>query len=83
MVQKILRSLKHTEDATTDEASNNVYVLCDVALVLAAAIAKSHQHKGRAKQPSAAAFPGNVPLPASFYRSLDMRVSGKFCDHAI
>lgn len=82
IVQKILRSLKHTEDATAESASTNVYMLCDMALAVASAVVKSQQSsKAKGKQPSSAstAVPGNVPLPASFYRSLDMRTSGKPC----
>ena len=76
-MQKILRSLKHTEDATTEEASPNIYTLCDMALAIAAAIARNQQSgKAKGKQPAAASCPGNVPLPSSFYRSLDMRISG-------
>ena len=77
VVQKILRSLKHTEDATTEEASSNIYILCDMALAIASAIARNQQSsKAKGKQPAAASCPGNVPLPSSFYRALDMHVSG-------
>lgn len=77
IVQKILRSLKHTEDATAEDVSPHVYILCDMALAVASAIAQNQQpSRAKGKQPSPTAFPGNVPLPASFYRSLDMRISG-------
>lgn len=84
IVQKILRSLKHTEDATAESASPNIYMLCDMALAVASAVVKSQQSsKAKGKQPSSAAtaVPGNVPLPASFYRSLDIRTSGEPCVH--
>ena len=78
MVQKILRTLKHTEDATTQDASANIYILCDMALAMASAIAKKQQPvKGKGVPPAAASHPGNVPLPASFYRSLDLQSTSK------
>lgn len=78
MVQKILRTLKHTEDATSQDATPNVYILCDMALVMASAIAKQQQPvKGKGALSAAASQPGNVPLPASFYRSLDLQSTGE------
>lgn len=78
MVQKILRTLKHTEDATSQDASANIYILCDMALAMACAIAKKQQPvKGKGAPSAAASHPGNVPLPASFYRSLDLQSTSK------
>lgn len=78
VVQKILRTLKHTEDVTSQDASANIYILCDMALAMASAIAKKQQPvKGKAAPSAAASHPGNVPLPTSFYRSLDLQSTGK------
>ena len=77
MVQKILRTLKHTEDATMQDATANVYMLCDMALAMAPAIAKKQQPvKGKGAPLAGANHPGNVPLPASFYKSLDLQTTG-------
>ena len=79
MVQKILRTLKHTEDATSQDASANMYILCDIALAMASAIAnKQRPVKGKGVPSAAASHPGNVPLPASFYRSLDLQSASKY-----
>ena len=78
MVQKILRTLKHTEDATSLDATANIYILCDMALAMASAIAKKQRPvKGKGGSLTAPSHPGNVPLPASFYRSLDLQSTGK------
>ena len=81
MVQKILRTLKHTEDATSQDASANIYILCDMALAMASEIAKRQQPvKGKRVPLAAASHPGNVPLPASFYRSLDLQSISKYTE---
>lgn len=77
MVQKILRTLKHTEDATLQDATPNIYMLCDMALAMASALAKKQQPvKGKGSLSAAASHPGSVPLPSSFYKSLDLQTAG-------
>ena len=77
MVQKILRTLKHTEDATLQDATPNIYMLCDMALAMASALAKKQQPvKGKGSLLAAASHPGSVPLPSSFYKSLDLQTAG-------
>ena len=36
-IVKMLRTLKATEDATAEPASQSIYLLCDIALAVAAA----------------------------------------------
>ena len=77
MVEKILRTLKHTEDATLQDATPNIYMLCDMALAMASALAKKQQPtKGKGSLSAAASHPGSVPLPSSFYKSLDLQTAG-------
>ena len=77
MVQKILRTLKHTEDATLQDATPHIYMLCDMALAMASALAKKQQPvKGKGSLSAAASHPGSVPLPSSFYKSLDLQTAG-------
>lgn len=70
-VSKVLRTLKHTEDATAEPLSDNMYLLCDMALVIARAIVNTHT-PGAAE--SIGRFPGNVPLPRYMFRQLDARL---------
>ncbi len=77
VVQKILRTLKHTEDATLQDATPNIYMLCDMALAMASALAKKQQPvKGKGSLSAGATHPGSVPLPFSFYKSLDLQTAG-------
>jgi len=77
VVQKILRTLKHTEDATLQDATPNIYMLCDMALAMASALAKKQQPvKGKGSLSAGASHPGSVPLPSSFYKSLDLQTAG-------
>ncbi len=77
VVQKILRTLKHTEDATLQDATPNVYILCDMALAMASALAKKQPPaKGKGSLSAAASHPGSVPLPSSFYKFLDLQTAG-------
>ena len=64
---KVLRTLKATEDATSEPATQCIYLLCDTALALASAIVEAHS-PGTA---SAGKYPGSVPLPKTFFRQLD------------
>ncbi|DBA83186.1 TPA: hypothetical protein ACH3X2_006702 [Trebouxia sp. C0005] len=81
VVQKILRTLKHTEDATLQDATPNIYMLCDMALAMASALAKKQQPvKGKGSLLAAASHPGSVPLPSSFYKSLDLQTAGRKAD---
>ncbi|DBA74057.1 TPA: hypothetical protein ACH3X1_010871 [Trebouxia sp. C0004] len=81
VVQKILRTLKHTEDATLQDATPNIYMLCDMALAMASALAKKQQPvKGKGSVSAAASHPGSVPLPSSFYKSLDLQTAGRKAD---
>ena len=80
VVQKILRTLKNTEDATGQDATPNLYILCDMALAMATALANKQQPaKGKGSLSAAANYPGSVPLPSSFYKSLDLQTIGKAC----
>ncbi len=64
VVTKVLRTLKHTEDATPAPATPQLHALCDIALALAAALAA--KHAPGALPPGR--VPGDVPLPTAFYR---------------
>ena len=66
-IVKVLRTLKATEDATSEPATLCIYLLCDTALALASAIVELHS-PGTA---SAGKYPGSVPLPKTFFRQLD------------
>ena len=80
VVQKILRTLKHTEDATGQDATPSLYILCDMALAMASALAKKQQPvKGKGSLSAATNHPGSVPLPSSFYKSLDLQTISKAC----
>ena len=66
-IVKMLRTLKATEDATAEPASQSIYLLCDMALAVAAAIMNVHS-------PGATAvgkYPGSVVFPKGFFRLLD------------
>ena len=82
MIQKILRTLKHTEDATSQDATANIYILCDIALAMASALAKKSEKqkpaKGKGAAAAAVSHPGSVPLPSSFYKSVDLQSAGEF-----
>ncbi len=61
-----MRTLKATEDATAEPATQNIYMLCDMAMAMAPAIVERHS-------------PGNVVtgkfrctllLPKPFFRSI-------------
>ena len=41
-IVKVLRTLKATEDATSEPATQNIYLLCDTALAVAKAIVDVH-----------------------------------------
>ena len=66
---KVLRTLKATEDATSEPATQNMYLLCDTALAVATAIVDLHS-PGTA---TAGKYPGSIPLPKTFFRTLDLR----------
>ena len=66
---KVLRTLKATEDATSEPATHNMYLLCDTALALAKAIVEVHS-PGTA---TTGKYPGSIPLPKTFFRQLDLR----------
>ena len=68
-IVKVLRTLKATEDATSEPATQNMYLLCDTALALATAIVDVHS-PGTA---TAGKYPGSIPLPKTFFRQLDLR----------
>jgi hypothetical protein len=67
---KVLRTIKLTEDATAEPATQNMYLLCDMALALARAIEERHCPGS----PPPGRFPGSVPLPKAFFRQLDRNV---------
>ncbi|KAK9820961.1 hypothetical protein WJX81_007677 [Elliptochloris bilobata] len=64
VVAKVLRTLKHTEDATPEPATAQLHVLCDMALALAQALVAKHAPD----TPPPGKVPGVVPLPTAFYR---------------
>ncbi|BDA45205.1 Sister chromatid cohesion protein PDS5 homolog A [Coccomyxa sp. Obi] len=41
-IEKVLRTLKATEDATAEPATQNIYMLCDMAMAMAPAIVERH-----------------------------------------
>ena len=65
-ISKVLRTLKATEDATAEPATLNMHMLCDMALAVAPAIVERYS-PGTV---IAGKFPGNVPLPKTFFRSI-------------
>lgn len=77
---KVLRTLKATEDATSEPATQCIYLLCDTALALASAIVEVHS-PGTA---SAGKYPGSVPLPKTFFRQLDRsQLKGERSSHRL
>ena len=68
-IVKVLRTLKATEDATSEPATLNMYLLCDTALALANAIVDVCS-PGTA---TTGKYPGSIPLPKTFFRQLDLR----------
>ena len=67
-ISKVLRTLKHTEDATAEPATQNCHLLCDVGMALARAIVEQHSPAGAGQFDK---FPGTVPLPRYLFRQLD------------
>ena len=72
-ISKVLRTLKHTEDATAEPATESMHVLCDAALALARALV---EHRAPGASQGLARYPGNVPLPRYMFRQLDARLLG-------
>lgn len=64
VVAKVLRTLKHTEDAMPEPFTPQLHALCDIGLALAAALVAKHAPDA----PPPAKVPGNVALPNAFYR---------------
>lgn len=69
-IVKVLRTLKATEDATSEPATQSIYLLCDAALAVAHAVVDAHAPGTAA---TVGKFPGSVPLPKTFFRQLDRR----------
>lgn len=70
-ISKVLRTLKHTEDATAEPATEAMYLLCDAALVLARDIV---DRRAPGASDRLARYPGHVPLPRYLFRQLDARL---------
>ena len=65
-IVKMLRTLKATEDATAEPATQSIYLLCDMALAIAAAIMDAHSPGAT----TVAKHPGSVVFPKGFFRLL-------------
>lgn len=70
-ITKVLRILKHTEDATAEPATQNCHLLCDVGTAIARAIVEQHCPWAAG---SSGQFPGHVLLPRYLFRQLDSRM---------
>ena len=71
-IAKVLRVLKHTEDATAEPATQNCHLLCDMGMALARAIVAQHSPAGASSE--VGQFPGNVLLPRYLFRQLDTQL---------
>eukprot|EP00884_Botryococcus_braunii_P018320 jgi/Botrbrau1/5171/Bobra.0172s0043.2 len=75
-ILRIMRTLKNTVDVTEIPATENIYIVADMAIAIANAIFKRVSSDG--VQPPK--FPGLCPLPKSFYRATEGRSQGKSVD---
>lgn len=62
-ILKTLHNLKRTKDITAQPAQQNIYIVCDLALLLVPAIMQAYAPA--AAPPST--FPGSIPLPIAFF----------------
>lgn len=68
-IVKILRTLKHTEDAMEDGYDPSaLYLLCDAALEITRAIARRRHGKKGAAADEEEDYPGHVVLPKAFFK---------------
>ena len=73
MIVKILRTVKTTEDGSPEDATEGVYLLCDLGLALARLLFRD-QCKGNEAETSKIA--GGCCLPQSFFRAVAHRRAG-------
>lgn len=70
---KLLRTIKTTEDASTEPVTSHVHLMCDVALALAKQLLKLVVKEDEVTIPK---VPGGVPLPQQLFRSVPERRRG-------
>lgn len=80
-IMKMLRSIKYTEDASSDPRTDNIHILCDISIAMIEALSQQMQFKqGKAGSnkppPEANLFPTKVPLPSSFYHPIAEQHAG-------
>eukprot|EP00882_Tetradesmus_deserticola_P017339 GHRQ01018572.1.p1 GENE.GHRQ01018572.1~~GHRQ01018572.1.p1 ORF type:complete len:635 (+),score=352.40 GHRQ01018572.1:264-1907(+) len=75
-LRKMCAYIKYTADKAEEPATNQLYVLCDMAAATIAALAQRMQ-----LEPGllAAKHPGGITLPLNFYRPLDKEERGETC----
>lgn len=56
----IFRAIKRAEDAVDKHFTNNLYVLCDIGIIIAKNLGHKKNSSGR--------IPGGIPLPSQFYK---------------
>ena len=76
MIVKVLRTVKTTEDGSPEDATESVYLLCDLGLALARLLFKDHCKGNEAETGK---IPGGCCLPQSFFRAVGHRRTGAFC----
>ena len=75
LINKILRTLGRTEDATPNPVTACIHLLSALGQQLAPAILSKHS-RTRTQAPDDSKLPGVVPLPAAFFRPLKHRLPG-------
>lgn len=72
-ILKTLHNLKRTKDITAQPAQQNIYIVCDLALLLVPAIMQAYAPA--AAPPST--FPGSIPLPIAFFTPDESPINGR------
>jgi hypothetical protein len=73
-VVKILRTIKSTEDATPEDATTTIYMLCDLGKEVARKIFSDHCG---GKESEVARITGGCCLPQSLFRARSQRKPGE------
>ena len=73
MIVKVLRTVKTTEDGSPEDATEAVYLLCDLGLALARLLFKDHC---KSVETETRKIPGGCCLPQSFFRAVAHRRTG-------
>eukprot|EP00252_Welwitschia_mirabilis_P002575 TRINITY_DN12525_c0_g1_i2.p1 TRINITY_DN12525_c0_g1~~TRINITY_DN12525_c0_g1_i2.p1 ORF type:complete len:934 (+),score=228.42 TRINITY_DN12525_c0_g1_i2:102-2804(+) len=69
IILSILHAIKKSIDAVDKQATDNLYVLCDIGILLAKELGHSIA--------SCSQIPGGVPLPSSLYKACECNGEGK------